>query len=161
MQLISSPDVATPPAEVSTRTRDAAVITCFCLCIKSFWFPRTRERCSSERWLAVFCRFGFHARARDAAPKGGSPFSVGLLFKAFARFVLRAAGDFCFLLIIIIGCVLDDATYKIKKGTIYVICRLLGSDVKTNGVGRNGIAPSCFTDTHVFVFKKLSSGGFF
>ena len=79
-------------------------------------------------------------------------FSVGLLFKAFARFVLRAAGDFCFLLIIIIGCVLDDATYKIKKRTIYVICRLLGSDVKTNGVGRNGIAPSCFTDTHVFCF---------
>ena len=71
-----------------------------------------------------------------------------------------AAGDFCFLLIIIIGCVLDDATYKIKKRTIYVICRLLGSDVKTNGVGRNGIAPSCFTDTHVFVFKVIKRGLF-
>ena len=119
---------------------------------------------AQEMQLFTYCAkvlagsFHTHARARDAAPRGGSPFSVGLLFKAFARFVLRAAGDFCFLLIIIIGCVLDDATYKIKKGTIYVICRLLGSDVKTNGVGRNGIAPSCFTDTHVFVFKKLSSG---
>ena len=98
-------------------------------------------------------------RARDAAPRGGSPFSVGLLFNPFTRLGLRAAGDFCFLLIIIIGCVLDDATYKIKKGTIYVICRLLGSDVKTNGVGRNGIAPSCFTDTHVFL-KVIKRGVF-
>ena len=126
------------------------------------WFPREHERCSFILYYIpqTLNRFG-SARARDTAPKGGSPFSVGLLFKAFARFVLRTAGDFCFLLIIIIGCVLDDATYKIKKRTIYVICRLLGSDVKTNGVGRKGIVPSCFTDTHVFVFKKLSSGEFF